>query len=371
MRPAIYFSVVNSSNSWRLKINLIKKIKNYSMFTDFMHVFMPAPTDFVTQLIIFMISIVALSKTSHIVIDNSVKLARMTKLGELVIGFILLSVATSIPEFAVSFSALLSGDIGISIGNLLGSNIANLGLILGISAIIVPIAVKRTVFNRLLTILFMSSMIPLLLLTLAEVSRIVGSFLITAFCLFSIYSVKKNITAGIMGREPRSIVKKFLLPFKFYKSIAMLCIGMVGVMISSKFVVSSASAIASLMYIAESVIGATVIAIGTSLPELSVSLSAIKNEHPKIALGNLIGSCLTNLTLVLGLILIFSPFAISMHVFSTLLFFTLSTTIIVWYFFTTDRVLDRREGLFLLFIYIIFLITTFGVELTVLEILKA
>jgi len=129
------------------------------------------------NVVIFAISIVILSKASHIVIKNSVKLARITKLGELVIGFILLSVATSMPELAVSFSAIVSDNVGISIGNLLGSNVANLGLVLAIPAMMAPIAVKRGTFRKLPSLLFFSSIIPLFFLTMHEMSRIVGGAL--------------------------------------------------------------------------------------------------------------------------------------------------------------------------------------------------
>ncbi len=317
------------------------------------------------QLFIFIISVIIIAKASHIVIKNSVKLARITKLGELVIGFVILSVATSLPELAVSFSAITSGNVGISIGNLLGSNIANLGLVIAIPAIMTPIVIGRGTFRKLPSLLFFCSIIPLLLLTMSEMSSLIGGMLILAFIFFVFYSMKKKISLRIIREEPKDILKKLLMPFEFYKACFLLCIGLLILLISSSFVVSSASNISSMVGIAESVIGATVIAIGTSLPELSVALTAIKTRHHKMAIGNTIGSCLTNITLILGIVLIFSPVAINIRIFSTLLLFVIGITMVAWYFFTTGRKLDRTEGVILLFIYIVFLISTFGVQITI------
>lgn len=317
------------------------------------------------QLFIFAISIVILSKSSHIVIKNSLRIARITKLGELVIGFILLSVATSLPELAVSFSAIKSGNVGISIGNLLGSNVANLGIVLAIPAIMTPMVVKKGTFRKLPTLLFFSSIIPLFFLTMQEMSRYIGLVLIFAFVFFALYSMKRKLSLKLMHKEPKDILKKIMMPFEFYKALALLIFGMAIVIISSIFVVSSASKVSSLMGIAESVIGATIIAIGTSLPELSVSLTAIKTKHHEMAIGNTIGSCLTNITLILGVVLLLSPVAVNIKIFSTLLFFVIGITMVSWYFFTTGRKLDRMEGTVLLFIYMLFLISTFGVQLVI------
>ncbi len=324
----------------------------------------PANSHILWNLLVFAASVLVLSKSSHIVIKNSVKIAKITKLGDLVIGFILLSVATSLPEMAVSFSAITSGNAGISIGNIIGSNIANLGLVMAVPAIISPILIKRGTYEKLPTLLFLSSIIPLLLLTVYHVEKYVGAMLFLSFIFFSVYSVKKKISLKIISREPKSALKKLLLPFEFYKSLLLLFFGIVIVITSSHYVVKSASEISAVLGIAESVIGATVIAIGTSLPELSVSLVAIKTRHSSMAIGNTIGSCLTNMTLILGLVLLLSPGTININIFSTLLLFVIGITMVSWYFFTTGRTLDRKEGISLLFIYLLFLISTFGVQIT-------
>jgi len=325
----------------------------------------PTTSTFLYNLLIFTVSIIVLAKASHIVIKNAVKIAKITRLGELVIGFILLSVATTFPELAVSFSAIVSGNVGISMGNILGSCVTNLCLIMAIPAIMSPISIERGTFEKLPTVLFLSSMIPLLLLTVQHAEKYVGFALVSAFAFFALYSVKKKISLKVISREPVDVLKRIMLPFEFYKSLAFMIFGIAIVLLSSNFVVESASNISSSIGIAGSVLGATIIALGTSLPELSVSLTAIHTRHRNLGIGNIIGSCLTNMTLVLGIILLFSPATVNISIFSTLLIFVIATTMISWYFFTTGRTLDRREGIILIFIYIVFIISTFGVQITI------
>ncbi|MFQ6021008.1 MAG: hypothetical protein ACE5J4_03290, partial [Candidatus Aenigmatarchaeota archaeon] len=116
------------------------------------------------EFILLMISITVLIETSHMVIDSSVRISHLTRIGEFVIGFIFISLTTSIPEFAVSFSAVSMGDIGISIGNLFGSNITDIALIIGIIAIMGAVKIKRGNIQRLATILLFTSLIPISLL---------------------------------------------------------------------------------------------------------------------------------------------------------------------------------------------------------------
>jgi cation:H+ antiporter len=259
----------------------------------------------------------------------------------------------------------MSGNAAVSIGNILGSNITNLGFVIAIPAIIAPIKIKRGTFEKLPTILFLSSIIPLFFLTMEQTSFYVGILLVSAFIFFALYSMKKNISLKLITREPTDILKKFFLPLEFYKAALFLAIGILIVIISSTYVVTSASSISSAFGIAESVVGATIIAIGTSMPELSISIAAIRTKHSAMAIGNTIGSCLTNITLVLGAVLLLSPATINISIFSTLLLFVIGITMVSWYFFTTGRTLDRREGLTLMFIYILFLISTFGVQVTI------
>jgi cation:H+ antiporter len=315
-----------------------------------------------SELVIFGISLFLLSKGSNTVIKSSVKIARITKLGELTIGFLLLSVTTSLPELAVSMNAIASNDVGISIGNILGSNIANICLVIGLMGFLQPVRISEKTLMRLSEILSLSSFVLIILLVLNPLSKLIGLVLLFFFGVFVMYSLKKKITLEIKIEEKLEFLTKFRFPPKFYFSLIFLIVGLLVVIFSSSFVVSSASNIALMMGIPESVIGATIIAIGTSLPEISTVLAAFKDRHLKLGLGNAIGSCLTNLTLILGIVLVYSPFRINMEVFTTLVVFFLISNTVFWFFVGSigRKKLDRMEGAILIGIYIIFLIATFS-----------
>lgn len=314
------------------------------------------------QIAIFSVSLFALAKASDIVVKSSMKLAKLIRIEELVIGFLFIATITSIPELAVSFSAISAGNAEICIGNLFGSNIANLSLILGILSLIKTIKIGRRIYHRLLTALFLSSLIPLFLFSIAKLSFIVGLFLILVFISSSLYTAKKKLVWKIPPLH-KTLLEKLSKSFELYRSLFLLSASLFIVIISSRFVVTSAESVAKMLKVPYSLLGATLIAIGTSLPELSICWLALKRKRFGLITGNLIGSCLTNLTLILGITLFFSPFAIDFQIFSTLLVFAVAATIISWYFLLTGRKLSRNEGLMLLFFYIIFLISISGVQL--------
>ena len=322
---------------------------------------------------IFIISTLVLTKSSHTVVKSSVKIARVTGLGELTIGFLVLSVATSIPELIVSLSAILSGNVGIAIGNVLGSNITNVCLIIGLIGFLKPIRLREKTLTKLSKMLFLSTLVLVVLLTATSLSRMFGIILILVFLMFALYSTRQNITLGkIRLEEPRLFLSKILFFLSFYASILSLMAGLVVLTISSWFVIDSASNIASLLGIPESVIGATIIALSTSILELSTTLSALKQNHLRLGLGTTIGSCLTNLTLILGFILFLSPFRVDMSVFTILVAFALFSTILLYLFLGRlgRKKLERREGMILLIVYTLFILLTVFVSVSGLDLMS-
>ena len=315
--------------------------------------------------LILLSSLVLLMITSQWVIENSIKISRLANLSEVVIGFIFIAFATSVPELAVSVSAVTSSDVGIAIGNLLGSNIADIALIVGIASFFGPVILQRRLLREITTILFLTSLIPLILLNVKETGKIIGIVLIFIFFLFVYYSTKRKLKPR-MGKIKEN--DKNDHPFKaklLSVAIIMFCIGIVGVFISSRFVVDSAADIAMQMGIAEAVIGATIIAVGTSLPELAVGIAAIKKGHWGLVFGDAIGSAMTNLTLVLGMVMFVAGLPIDIRIFETLIMYLLVINMVLWYFIGRGR-LDRKAGIVLLFIYQLFLMTIFGVQLVIL-----
>jgi len=197
--------------------------------------------------------------------------------------------------------------------------------------------------------LLVASVIPLGLLYIGSASYIIGAILLAVFS-YNIYQLSKTRNVkdkpGI-GEESRKLKK--------YVVIAVL--GAAGVVASAYFIVETASYIALSVGIPKVVIGATIVGIGTSLPELVTSLDSIKKGHADLALGNIVGSCFMNITLILGLTLITAPFRVSLAAFSELIIFSLVANLFLSYFLSTNKI-GLREGGILLFIYIMFLVSS-------------
>lgn len=308
----------------------------------------------IIQSLILFISLIILAKSSDFAINNSVKLSKMVKLREVTIGFLLLSLATNLPEMSIAGASILSGDIGITIGNIFGSNVVNIGLILGLIAIIKPFKIAGKTFKEFSTLLFYSSIIPLLLLliNITYATRMIGLGFVLLFTYFAYYSARERIYLKVQE------------PVKFnYKTVALLCLGLIGVIVSSRFVVDSASRIADMLGMSETIIGATVISIATSVPELSLCITSVRKNHLSLALGNIVGSSLSKITLLFGVVLILSTFEVDASTFTTLLTFVILSNILAWRFLETNRKIEKTEGIILLFIFAIFLITTLGIQI--------
>jgi cation:H+ antiporter len=313
------------------------------------------------NVVILVAALVALAKASDVTINNSLRVADATGLGKTTVGFILVAFSTSLPELFVSiFSAIRPQTIGVAIGNVLGSNIVNICLILGICFLLVVIkcpgyecvfpAMAKGETGSLYFGLFIASVIPLTLLYLGYASRFIGIILLVIFVLY-LYQLSKR----------RNIKEEGLLEGereKFRKYVFLTFLGAAGVVASSYFIVDSASYVAVSMGVPPVVIGSTIIAFGTSVPELATSVSAVQKGHLGMALGNIIGSCFINITCILGVTLVSSSLNVDISAFSRLAIFSLITNLFLWYFLSGDK-LTWREGAVLLFIYSVFLSTSF------------
>ena len=307
-------------------------------------------------------SLAVLAKASDVTINNSVKVADITGFGKTTIGFILVAFSTSLPELLVSvFAATGQGSIGVAIGNVLGSNIANICLILGICFLLVTLKcpkyaslypnMAKEETGSLYFGLFAASMIPLVLLYIESASRFVGVALLTVFVvyLYQLSKIKNIKEEGSMGSERKKLRAYTLLVF----------LGVAGVVVSSYFLVGSASYVARSVGVPPVIIGATIVAFGTSVPELATSIAATRKGHLDLALGNIVGSGFINITCILGVTLVASPLSVNMTAFSRLAIFSLITNLLLWYFLSSEK-LTWREGTVLLSVYSIFLATSFA-----------
>ena len=312
--------------------------------------------------IVLLAALAVLGKSSQITISRSVELADITGFGKTTVGFLLIALSTSLPELSVSvFSTTTEEAVGVAIGNVLGSNIVNVCLVLGASILYASLKQKACIdFLPIITEdeiktlqlgLFGASLIPLGLIYLGYASRAIGLVLIAAF-LVNTYNLSRQRESykeeGALGEERKMIPRL----------IAFIIIGVTGVLVCSYYIVEAATFIALSIGIPKVVIGATIVAFGTSLPELATSIEATRNDALNLALGNIVGSGLLNLTLILGVTLSFSNFTINIGAFTNVAVFSLIANLFLWYFLSGDRVC-WREGAVLVVLYLTFLVTSF------------
>ncbi|MBI5229075.1 sodium:calcium antiporter [Candidatus Micrarchaeota archaeon] len=299
------------------------------------------------------LSIAFLFKSSDWAIENAVVIARYFRLSEMATGFLLFSVATSLPELVVSLIASAQNQVGISVGNVIGSNIADLGLVLGASALFGVILIIKGDLVTLTKIVFLSSFLPLIMLF--PISPFIGVVLLLVFVWFAYFSLNSRLSPQTSMERPR--VDAALRCSSYF------LISVVVLLVSSHFAVDSAVRLATLLGISKAFMGATIIAVGTSLPELAVNISAMKRKKTGIAVGNVLGSCIVNLTLVLGLASIINPLAANMGAFFNLVVFLLIINAVLLYFVQRKKKLGFNEGIVLLGLYVIFLLSSILIEL--------
>ncbi len=306
-----------------------------------------------------LISLLLLGVISDRVIRYVTVVSTALGLSEMAAGFILLSVATSLPELSVSVIASFIGEGGLSVGNVLGSNIANLTIITGLAVLLskTNVLVKEEGQKELVQFLFLSSIIPLFIVQRGSLSPVLAIVLLILFVYFGLTVSKKAPETKSLQPTPRKNVA--VVGAKFLLSVT-------AVIIISKFTVDSGISIAEFIGLPPSVIGATIVGLGTSLPELTTTIQAIKKKLFGMALGNLLGSCITNITLILGLSSLLTFSKVNIVVTQSLMFFVLLSSLTFWYLITTRINIGRREALLLCLIYVVFVLQQIGFSIFIL-----
>jgi cation:H+ antiporter len=306
------------------------------------------------QLLILVASLAGLASASHFTIKSVEKLIEITGLSDASAGFIILAVLTSTPEIIVAVLSVVQGNTAVSIGDILGSNVFNIGAILGVLGILGYLKLCCTdILVELTDMLSVIVAIPLLLVIsqcrILEIpSQVIGVILITSFLVSIFLIAKKRLPPVILNGKGKEVNNR-----RKVVVISTLLVSFIIVVVSAQFAVNSASNIAVFLGVPQILIGAKLVAIGTSLPEFTIDLAAVRRHRTHLAVGDIIGSCLTNLTLVLGLVLISSPFNVDLTVFIEILPFLVITTIIFWRFVMRGGI-SKVGGAFLLLTYVLF-----------------
>ncbi len=306
------------------------------------------------DIILLVVGFAVLIKGADLFVDGASNVALNFKVSKMLIGLTIVAFGTSSPEFAVSVKGLLSNSGDIVLGNVIGSNILNILLILGVSAIIHPLVVKNNTVKKELPItLLITSLFAVLLSDNIFDKKLTNSFtrgdgivLILFFLVFIYYLIT------LMRNKVEEEKDKEVMPL--FKAIMFTLVGLISIIIGSNFVVDSASALAKAIGVSERLIGLTIIALGTSLPELVTSVTATKKGEYDIAIGNVVGSNIFNIGMVIGL-----PVAllggIGTIVFSYVdLIVMIATALMLFIFSRNDYKISRREGICFLLVFVVY-----------------
>jgi cation:H+ antiporter len=310
----------------------------------------------ILQFGILILAFVILIKGADWLVKGGSSIAKRFGIPSIVIGLTIVAFGTSAPELLVNVIASINGNSGIVMGNVLGSNIANTLLILGVSAIILPLAIRRgTVLIQvplsLLAVIVLGVAANDILIDggpMNFITRIDGIIMLLFFAIFIYYTFS---IAKVKG-ESETVLK-----YSFSKSIFFILAGMIGLAFGGHFVVSSAVNIAKLFKVSESLIALTIISIGTSLPELATSVVAALKKNPDIAVGNVIGSNIFNIFWVLGFSAIIRPVVFMPILNIDVLFVVFITILLFVYMFVGKRnVIQKWQGASLATLYVAYIV---------------
>ncbi|MFK5878900.1 MAG: calcium/sodium antiporter [Flavobacteriaceae bacterium] len=275
------------------------------------------------------------------------------KIPKIVIGMTVVSFATSAPELIVSIKAALNGHADLALGNVIGSNIANLGLVLGITIILSTITIQKSFYKTDWPVMMLSSLILYFILAFdGEIVQYEGIILISLLIAFLIYLLRFQKTT-VFDEMPEDDKE---LPL--YKDILFLAVGGVALWGGSELLVQGATDLAIDLGVSTRIIGVTIVSVGTSIPELSASIVAVLKKEKAISIGNLIGSNIFNILAVLGITSIITPLTVSdQGLLTNDIFWMLGFAflILILVFFPTRMKLGWKEGILLLGLYGVFI----------------
>ncbi|MDB4655233.1 calcium/sodium antiporter [Flavobacteriales bacterium] len=309
--------------------------------------------------LLFAIGFVLLIKGADWLIEGSADIARKFRIPEIVIGLTVVAFGTSAPELAVNIIASINGNNGLAIGNIVGSNIANVLLILGVAGTITSLSVqKNTVWREIPFSLFAALLLGFLVndklsgdSQTDQISRADGLILVAMFVLFIFYTFrlgKNDLTEELPEADDAR---------PMWKSIGMLLTGLAGLVIGGHWIVEGAVSLAILFGYSESFVGFTIVAIGTSLPELATAVVAVRKGNTDLAIGNVIGSNVFNIFWVLGLSATISPMDFNAEDnFSILLNIGCSAVLFMLLFIGKRHTLQKWQSVLLLFGYLAYIV---------------
>ena len=308
--------------------------------------------------ILLIIGFFFLIKGADLFVDGAASIARKFNIPSMIIGLTIVAMGTSAPEAAVSITSSLSGQNDMSVANVVGSNFFNILVVLGVSSLISKLPVQKNTIKKDTPFLLIVSGLLLVFGINKYISRIEGLILLIVFVYFLYSTVKmdKSVTNldSSSDNEIALAESDTTTQTPILKTVILSIIGILGIVIGGDMVVDSATSIATLFGMSANLVGLTIVAIGTSLPEFVTSIVAIKKGETEIAIGNVIGSNIFNILLVLGLATFISPITISTLALIDIIFM-LCITILLYLFMKKDYSLVKKHGIILVGIYIVYM----------------
>ena len=304
--------------------------------------------------------LIVLVASADVFIQGCVKLSARFKLNPLFVGLILVALGTSAPEAGVGIIAALRGQKGIALGNVVGSNIANIGLVIGLCALLFPLRVKESVLKQEAPIMFVSSLLLLAACLDGKISRVDGVFFLLFFILFCVVSFRAAKKVGadseVDGFEFKKWIKKMSSPGLI---VLVTFLSLCGIILGADCMVRGGAELAKIFGISPWIIGITVFAVGTSLPELAASVTASLKKIPSISVGNIVGSNIFNILFVIGVVSLIRPIEVSPSVARFELPALALFSLLLVFAMRTKYVITRREGFMFLAGYGTFLFFLF------------
>lgn len=296
-----------------------------------------APEIMWAQVLLLIFGIVVVLKSADWLTNGAVGLATKLGISQIVIGLTIVAIGTSMPEFFVSIVSAIKGTPDLAVGNIVGSNIFNVLLIVGVAATVAPIAIQRATVRRDIPIAIVASIMLTFMMLDDNISRIDALILFAAFIAFIWITLRNSKNDA---NEKDASTEKVI---PTWKSVLFIIFGLVGLVLGSNIFVDNASSLAHGWGISDAVIGLTIVAGGTSLPELATSAVAARKGDSGIAIGNVLGSNVFNILMILGLTGIISPMHIQNITYIDMAVMVISMALFWLFSFTKLRV-DRWEG---------------------------
>lgn len=307
-----------------------------------------------TTYILFIFGFFLLIKGADLLVDGSASIAKKLRISSIVIGLTIVAFGTSTPEFIVNMFASAQGNTEIAIGNILGSNIANILLILGISSIIYPLVTKKnTVWKEIPFSLLAAILIGVIASdtlidggTFSGLTRIDGIVLLSFFIIFLYYTFG---ISKVTGETTNADIKQL----SYLKSALFIIGGLIGLVIGGKWIVDGAVKIAELFNVSQSLIGLTVVAVGTSLPELATSAVAAYKKQTDIAIGNVVGSNIFNIFWILGFSALIRPLPFNRNSDLDIIMTILASAVLfIIMFIGKKHTIEKWQGILMILLYI-------------------